>query len=133
MEEEPGVATPQGGKRRSQRPPEPLTHNMDKRALQEAYFNAGLLRPELTRQHRSRSGKGTKSTGRGAPQGKETRMAREQEQAQDGPPVVRGTQSRIVESEEMTIVQKHAAAGVTALVVGILLQFSWKGIQRWLG
>lgn len=126
-------------KRRSQRPPRPLTHRMDLRAARAALFQMGLLQPELEPQKPPRNDRSlTRIKPTSAPQPlpemKETTMQTE-ETTTSTKPGVGGTQqthtSKVI--GEIGHGQKCLMYGGTAVVSGSLLMLAWKGLTKWLG
>lgn len=120
-----------GGHRRSQRPSKPLTHRMDARTLQAAYYKAGLLRPELEPPKPSGQHKNNRKT----PRTKET-LAMHEADPSVMKPEVPGTRPQQFAARNITPVseaQKCLMYGGTAVGVGTILMFAWKGITKWLG
>ena len=121
--------------KRSQRPPKPLTHKLDKRALQEAYYKAGLQRPELTKR-RERSDKRNAPKRRASNRGQEIKTM-------DGDHAIPGTDQRTgtkpgvpgtgqAQQQDESFNVKCAKGGATAFITGLALMLSYKLLGRWL-
>jgi hypothetical protein len=124
--------------RRSQRPHKPLTHRMDLRAVRQAYFEAGLLQPELERQKLLRPDRAITRTQQTSALNIESReselMQTETTESTSTKPDVGGTQqhtSRVI--TELPYGQKCLMNGGTAVVSGAILMLAWKGLTRWIG
>ena len=137
MEEGPGVEVQKDDQevKRSQRPPKPLTHRLNKKVLQDAYHAAGLLRPEITRRYQDEQRTKNRSTRRhslAANQENKMEQNTQQNPNVNPKPGVGGTQQHQAQMQE-DVAFKAVAYGATGFAVGTALIFVWKGATRWLG
>jgi len=123
---------------RSQRPSKPLTHQMSRKALQDAYYKAGLFRPELTKRHNE-----TKTPERirdkkiepinGHQHHIEQEKTRMDGQQQTQKPGVGGTKHTSQVDGDVGPGTNALIYGGTTFGVGVMLMLAWKGLSKWLG